>query len=66
MVFVNLHPLKNHQILDVELGTGRTENVLLAQTTGSSITTECAFLSLINAKLSISQELVSHVMKDIT
>ena len=61
-----MHPLKNHQILDAELGTGRTENVLLAQTTGSSITTESAFLSLTNAKLSISQELVSHVMKDIT
>ena len=50
---------------DVELGTGRIENVLNAQTTGSSIMLDIVFPSLINAKPLTSQEPVFHVTKDI-
>ena len=66
MELANLPPLKSLQILDVELGIGKTENVLPAQTTGFSIISEFVFLSLIIVKLSIDQELVSHAMKDTT
>ena len=50
----------------MEFGTGKTENVLNAPITGSSITLDIVFPSLTNAKLSISQEPVFHAMKDIT
>ena len=58
-------PLRNLQILDVELGIGRTENALPAQTTGFSIIMESVYQYLINAKPSTDQELVFHATKDI-
>ena len=66
MELANLPPLKSLQILDVELGIGKIENALPAQTIGYSIISEFVFLSLIIVKLSIDQELVSHAMKDTT
>ena len=50
----------------MELGTGRTENVWPALTTGFSTTLEFVSLSLTNAIPSIGQEPVFHAMKDIT
>ena len=50
----------------MELGTGLKENALLAVTTLSSITKEFVLQYLINAKLSISQVLVSLAMMDTT
>ena len=66
MELANLPQLKSLQILDVELGIGKTENVLPAQITGYSIISEFVFLYLIIAKLLIDQEPVFHAMKDIT
>ena len=63
---MNLPPLKSLLIKDVELGTGKIENVLLAQTTGSSTTKENVFPYLINAKHSTDQELVFLAMMDTT
>ena len=50
---------------DVEPGTGRIENVLPAQITGSSTTPDTVFQFQTNAKLSTSQEPVFHATKDI-
>ena len=61
---VNLQLLKNLQIKDVELGTGKTKDVFNAPTTGSSITSENVFPSLISARLSIEPELANHAIKD--
>ena len=66
MELVNLLPLKSLLTKDVELGTGKTENVLPALITGSSIIMEFVYQFLINVKLSIDQEPVFHAMKDIT
>ena len=66
MELANLLPLKNLQILDVELGTGKIKNVSPVQITGSSIISVFVFLYLIIAKHLTDQEIVSHVMMDIT
>ena len=60
---VRLHLLKNLQMKDVELGTGKTKDVWNVQITGSSMDSENVFLFLINAKPSIDLEIVSHVMR---
>ena len=65
MELANLPPLKSLQILDVELGIGKTENVLPAQTTGFSIIMEFVYQFPINVKLSTDQEPVFHAIKDI-
>ena len=49
-----------------EPGTGRTENALLAQTTGSSTDSENVSLFQTNVRPSTHQEIVFLVMKDTT
>ena len=66
MESASLPPLKNLLMQDAELGTGRTENVWLALTTGSSTTLEFVSPSLTNAIPSTSQEPVFPAMKDTT
>jgi hypothetical protein len=66
MVLANVLPRRNLLILDVELGTGRTEDALLAQTTGSSIMKVLVFLFLISAKPLTDQVLAFHAMRDTT
>ena len=66
MEFVSSPPLKNLLIKDAEPGTGRTENALPAQITGSSTTWENVCLFPTNAIPSTGQEPVFHAMKDTT
>ena len=66
MESASLPPLKNLLMQDAELGTGRTENVWLALTTGSSTTWENVCLFLTNAIPLIDQEPVFPAMKDTT
>ena len=66
MESASLPPLKSLLMQDAEPGTGRTENVWPAQTTGSSTTLEFVSLSQINVRLSTGQEPVFHAMKDTT
>ena len=66
MELVSLLLLKNLLTKDVELGTGKIKNVSDVQTIGFSTTLENVFPYLINAKLSMPQEIVNHAIKDIT
>ena len=66
MELVNLPLLKSLLTKDVELGTGKIKNVSDVQTIGFSTTLENVFPYLINAKLSMLQEIVNHAIKDIT
>ena len=66
MEFVSSHPLRNLQTKDVAFGTGKTRNVLNAQTTGSSTDSDNASLSQTNARPSTHQVPVPHAMMDTT
>ena len=66
MEFVNLPQLKSHLMKDAAFGTGKTENALLAQITGSSTFKENVSPFQINARPSTHQVLVSLATRDTT
>ena len=63
---VNLHPSRSLLMRDVEPGTGRTIDVWLAPTTGSSTKWANACLSLTNARPSTELELANHATRATT